>query len=86
MMTTVNLTPDLGSRVVAEADRVGVTPKRLVTRFLDRHFPAGRRAAAIALLDSWLAETDTTEQRETGDALMQGLDAGRPGQRPHFPP
>ena len=86
MISTVNLTPDLESRVVAEAARVGVTPERLVAGLLDRHFPADRRAAAIALLDSWLAEADTTEQRETLDALAQGLDAGRPGQRPHFPP
>ena len=47
---------------------------------------AARRFAAIALLDSWLAEADSEEQRETFEALAQGIDANRPGQRPHFPP
>lgn len=47
---------------------------------------ADRRSAAIALLDSRLAEADSTEQRETSDALLQGLDANRPGQRQPFPP
>ena len=47
---------------------------------------AARRAAVIALLDSWLAESDSAEQRETCDALIQGLDANRPGQRQLFPP
>ena len=56
--------------VVAEAARVA----------------ADRRAAAIALLNSWLTVADPTEQQETLDALIQGLDANRPGQRQLFPP
>ena len=47
---------------------------------------ADRRAAAIALLDSWLASADSEEQRETSDAFLLGLDANRPGQRQLFPP
>ena len=47
---------------------------------------AARRVAAIALLDSWLAAADSDEQRETCEALIQGLDANRPGQRQLFPP
>ncbi len=47
---------------------------------------ANRRAAASALLDSWLTVADPTEQQETLDALIQGLDANRPGQRQLFPP
>ena len=109
MMSTVNLTPDLEGRVVAEAARVGVTPDRLVAGLLNRHHAedqraaavaeaalvgqaeaarvaANRRAAAVALLDSWLTAADPTDQQETLEALVQGIDANRPGQRPHFPP
>ena len=49
-------------------------------------FAANRRAAAIAFLDSWLAEADSAEPGETWDAFLQGLDANRPGQRQLFPP
>ena len=47
---------------------------------------AARRSAAVALLDLWLAEADSEEQRETFETLARGIDANRPGQRPHFPP
>ena len=65
MPTVVNLPPDIEGRVIAEAARVA----------------ADRRAAAIALLDSWLAEADSEEQRETCDAFLLRLDTNRPGQR-----
>jgi len=104
MPTVVNLPPDLESRVLAEAARVGVTPDRLVADLLGRQLAtdrpvdaaaeaaeaarvaAERRAAAVALLDSWMAVADPTEQQETLDALIQGLDANRVGQRQLFPP
>ena len=88
MPLTVTLTPDMEARLVAEAARAGVAPERLAAGVLALHLRANRREAAVALLDSWLAEAeaDPTEQRETGESLVRGLDAGRSGQRPHFPP
>ena len=88
MPLTVPLTPDLEARLAAEAARVGVAPERLVAGVLALHLRANRREVALALFDSWLADAkaDPTEQRETGEALIGGLDAARPGQRPHFPP
>ena len=47
---------------------------------------ADRRAATIALLNSWITVADPTDQQETLDALIQGLDANRTGQRQLFPP
>ncbi len=70
MPTVVNLPPEIEGRVIAEAARIA----------------ANRRAAAVALLDSWLASADSEEQRETSDAFLLGLDANRPGQRQLFPP
>jgi hypothetical protein len=88
MPLTIPLTPDLEAQLIAEAARTGVAPERLAAGLLARHLRSDRREAAVALLDSWLAEAeaDPTEQRETGEALVRELDAGRPGQRPHFPP
>lgn len=86
IISTVNLTPELEGWVVVEAARVGVTPDRLVSDLLDRHLVADRRAAAIALLDSWLASADSEEQPGACDAFLLGLDANRPGQRQLFPP
>lgn len=86
MPLTVPLTPDLEARLAAEAARAGAAPERLAAEVLALHLRADRGSTAVALLDSWLAEADPTEQRETGEALVRGLDAARPGQRPHFPP
>ncbi len=41
---------------------------------------------AIALLQSWIYAEDKTEQRETGDYLIQALDADRLSDRQLFPP
>lgn len=86
MDLTIPLPPELTARLAAEAARVGVPPERLAAGVLDAHLPAGRRAAALALLDAWHAGADEQDQREAGEALVRGLDEGRPGQRPHFPP
>ena len=89
MPLTVPLTPDLEGRLVTEARRVGVPPETLANSVLEVNLPADRRAAAVALLDPWLADAqaDPTEQRETGDALVAGLNATRAaaGERLHFP-
>ena len=87
MPLTITLTPEMEARLVAEASRAGVAPERLAAGVLAMHLRADRRDAAVALLDSWLADAaaDPTEQRETGEVLVRGLDAGRPGQRSHFP-
>lgn len=87
MSLTVSLPPDLGARLIAEAARTGVPPEQYAAEVLDRHLPpADRRAAAVALIDSWLNDPDPSDHRDALDALTQGVDASRPGQRPHFPP
>lgn len=44
-----------------------------------------RRRVAVALLQSWIDDGDEAEQRETGNALIKGLDANRLSNRPLFP-
>jgi hypothetical protein len=86
MPLTFYLPADLEARLAAEAERVGVPPAAHAVGVLDAHLPADRRAAALALLDAWHAGAEAEDQRETGQALVRGLDAARPEQRPHFPP
>lgn len=88
MPLTIPLTPDLEAQLAAEAARTGVAPERLAAGVLALHLRGDRRASAVALLDLWLAESqaDPTEQRDTGETLVRGLDTARPGHRLHFPP
>lgn len=48
--------------------------------------PTTEQKRAAALLQSWVDEGDGVEQRETGEALLAGLDANRPSERKRFPP
>ena len=78
MSQSVPLTPGVAA---------GVPPEELVTEVPTRYLlPTGRRAVAVALIESWLADADRPGQREAADALVRGLDANRPGERPLFPP
>ncbi|MGL6094906.1 MAG: hypothetical protein ACRC7O_03760 [Fimbriiglobus sp.] len=85
MPFAVSLPPDLEARLTAEAARAGVPPEKYAAALLTTHLPADRAAAAVALLDGWLAEPDPSDQHETGDVLVHRLDDSRSGQRPHFP-
>lgn len=49
------------------------------------NLPTPEQKRAVALLQSWVDEGDDVEQRETGEALLAGLDANRPLERKHFP-
>ena len=48
--------------------------------------PTPEQQRAAALLQSWANDGDEAEQRETGEALLAGLDENRPSERKHFPP
>ncbi len=52
----------------------------------DMTLPTVEQKRAAALLQSWIDAEDETEQRETGEALLAGLDKNRPSERQLFPP
>ena len=55
-------------------------------QLLDKHLSAGdRQETLIALLQSWMDEDDTEEQKETGDYLIRTLDEDRLSDRKLFP-
>lgn len=87
MTLTLPLTPDLERRLIQEGNRLGVAPEELALRLLDQHLlPGDRRAALLALLQSWVEEGDLEEQKQTGDHLVRGLDVNRLSDRKLFPP
>ena len=74
-------------RLSQEASRLGVAPADFALHILDRHLPPpDARAAAIALLQSWIDERDADEQKQTGDFLVRVLDEDRIADRKLFPP
>jgi len=53
---------------------------------LDKHLPPqDQRTEFVTLLQVWIDEGDTEEQRETGEYLIRALDEDRLSERPFFP-
>ena len=86
MSLTLQIPDDLKDRLVAEAARQGMSVGDYTLQILKSHVPPqDRRAAAVALLQSWIDQPDQKEQKETGDFLIRSLDEDRPSERKLFP-
>ena len=84
----LTLPPDLERRVAQEAGRQGLKADEYALHLLEKHLPPeDHRTALAALLQSWIDEGDEQEQRETFEALKQGLNETRSenGERLIFP-
>ena len=87
MTLTLNLPPDLESRLQNEAERRGLPAAALTLRLLDEHLPSKKPQGELAkLLQSWIVEGDAQEQKETGEYLIRSLDEDRLSDRSLFPP
>ncbi len=84
---TLTLPPDLERRVAQEAERQGMERDTYVLQTLEKQLEQDKRAAAIALLQSWIDadEEEAREQRETGEYLIRVLDEDRLSDRKLFP-
>ena len=86
MTLTVHLPHDLEKRLRHEAERQGIPADTLTLQLLDQHLPADETPGKLtALLQLWIEENDTQEQRETGEYLVQTLDEDRLSERRLFP-
>lgn len=79
---TLTLTPDLQHRLFREAERAGKPADEYALELLDKQLPtaptAGRENTPLAaLLELWIDQGDENEQRETFEALKQGLNETR---------
>jgi hypothetical protein len=56
-------------------------------QLLDTHLPPNdQRLELVTLLNAWIAEEDSEEQRETGEYLVRVLDENRLPDQKLFPP
>ena len=87
MTLTISITPLLAERLREAALRQGIDVDQVALGILEAGLPsAERRQRSIALLQSWIDDSDEAEQRETGDYLERTLDEDRLSNRPLIPP
>ena len=87
MTLIIDLSPELEKRLQQESKNRGVDPPEVVRRLLESALPdsGARNQKAIDLLNQWEQEGDESEQRETLEALKQGLNAHYSSSRTIFP-
>jgi hypothetical protein len=87
MTLSLHLPPELEQRLIQEAKRQGLPLDAYTLELLDTHLPPkDQRLELVTLLDAWMAEGDSEEQRETGEYLVRVLDEDRLADRKPFPP
>ncbi len=87
MTLTRHLPPDMEQRLIQEAKRQGLPVDAYTLELLDTHLPLNdQRLELVTLLDAWIDEDDSEEQRETGEYLVRVLDEDRLADRKLFPP
>ena len=87
MTLTLELEPEIEDRLCRESQRLGVDPTEVVRRLIQSAIPEqpDKYERVIALLDEWESEGDEQEQRETLEALKQGLNAHQSSGRVIYP-
>lgn len=89
MILQLNLSPELEERLRLEAERRGQPSEAVALQVLDENLPPPldeRRAAAIAMLQQWMAEDSEMEDSQEAEDFFRTLDTDRPSYRPLFPP
>ena len=87
MTLMLHLPPELEQRLTQEAKRHGLALDTYTLQLLEKSLPPeGRRTELVTLLQSWIDEGDSEEQRETGEYLISALDEDRLADRQLFPP
>jgi hypothetical protein len=87
MTLTLHLPPELEQRLIQEAKRQGLPLDVFTLELLATHLPPkDQRLDLVTLLQAWITEGDSEEQRETGEYLVRVLDEDRLADRKLFPP
>jgi hypothetical protein len=87
MTLSKHLPPELEQRLIQEAKRQGLPLNAYTLELLDTHLPPkDQRLDLVTLIEAWIAEGDSEEQRETGESLVRVLDDDRFADRKLFPP
>ena len=84
MTLTLELSPDLETRLEREAAVQGLPVEKYAVRVLEQSRPISvRREELAAELQAWI---DAGSSEPAGDDLLQQLDADRTSDRPLYPP
>jgi hypothetical protein len=86
MTLTLSLTPEMEQYLVQKASEQGLSTEDYTVQLLTTAIPTSANNTKLAnLLQSWIDQGDAEEQQETGDYLIQALDADRLSDRPLYP-
>jgi site-specific recombinase len=86
MTLTLSLTPEIEQYLVQQAIEQGLSTEDYAMQLLTTAIPSTEKNTKLAnLLQRWIDQGDAEEQQETGDYLIQSLDADRKGDRPLYP-
>ena len=86
MPLTLNLSPELEQYLLQEAHQHGLSVEALALQFLTSYIQQKQKQVeAVTLIQSWIADEDSEEQRETGEFLIHALDDDRLSERKLFP-
>ncbi len=86
MTLTLSLPPEMEQYLVQTASEQGLSTEDYTLQLLTTVIPrTGKNTKLVNLLQRWIDQGDAEEQQETGDYLIQSLDADRLSDRPLYP-
>jgi hypothetical protein len=86
MTLTLSLTPEIEQYLSQRAREQGLSMESYTLQLLVEYILIKEKQTKLVnLLQSWIDEDDTEEQRETGEYLIHALDADRLSDRKLFP-
>ena len=85
MILTLSLTSELELYLKQKSEQQGISIEVYTLQLLTQVSLREKQSKVVSLLQSWLDEEDTEEQRETGEYLIRALDEDRLSDRKLFP-
>jgi hypothetical protein len=85
MTLTLSLPPEIEQYLTQKAVEQGLSTEDYTLQLLTTVIPTEKNTKLANLLQRWIDQGDAEEQQETGDYLIQALDADRLSDRPFYP-
>jgi site-specific recombinase len=85
MTLTLSLPPEIEQYLTQKAGEQGLSTEDYTLQLLTTVIPTEKNTRLANLLQRWIDQGDAEEQQETGDYLIQVLDADRLSDRPLYP-
>lgn len=86
MTLTLNLPTEIEKYLMQEAQQKGLSTEAYTLQLLTEYIALkAKQAKAINVLQSWIDDTNSQEQQETGEYLIHALDENRLSERKLFP-